>query len=114
MILVPAALFLAANAAAGPTDIIRAETFLRSAETARFETSVTLCGDAGRGAQFKHLAGEQRQLERAFREKSGRFAITDIVMDDRGDCQSPDDFRRGIDKYQQALDNARDAMGGEE
>jgi hypothetical protein len=114
MMLVPAALFLAANASAGSADNVRAETLLRSAEDARFAAAVTLCGDAGRGAQFRRLAAEQRRLERAFREKAGRWAITDIVMDDRGDCQSPDSFRRQINRYQLAVDDARDAMGMEQ
>jgi hypothetical protein len=110
----PVVLSLALSAVTSPADIIKAETFLRNAERARFATAVTLCENAGYGAEFKRLATEQGQLERVFREKTGRSAITDIVVDDRGDCETPDGFRRWIGRYQQALDDARDAMGMEE
>jgi hypothetical protein len=110
--MLPAAalLFASADDAAVAT---KAQWALRRAETARFNLAVTVCGDAGRAADYRRLEAEQRGLEQRFRKTFGRFAIEEIVMDDRGDCQDPGSFRRYVTAYGRALGDAQDALGME-
>jgi len=98
---------------AKPVAKAMAQQAIRRAERFRFDLAVTLCGDAGRGADYRHLEAEQRILERRFRAMFGRSPIDEIVMDDRGDCEKPGAFRQTVSAYRLALADARDAMGKE-
>ncbi len=111
MMLAVAALFLLSEGeAANPAT---AQWALRRAETARFQLAVTLCGDVGRAADYRRLQAEQQSLEKRFKTAFGRDAIDWLTVDDRGDCDRPDAFRRTVIGYRQALADARDALGGE-
>jgi len=110
MLPVAALLFASAGDAVVAT---RAQWALRRAETARFNLAVTICGDAGQAADYRRLEAMQRELEQRFHKKFGRFAINEIVMDDRGDCQNPGGFRRYVAAYGSALGDAQDALGVE-
>ena len=91
--------------------IVRAEQAIRRAEATRFQIAVTVCGDAGRQAELRRLVARQRDPESQFHKASGRWAINEVVLDDRHDCEDAHGFRRLAMKYDAALIEARTALG---